>query len=291
MKAYRDSKGYRKIPIGYSAGTHSSCHTSSHSTANPPPADIASLRPMLQNYLACGGNTSQTVDFFSLNAYEWCGPNTYETSGYNNLQSQAQDYPVPIFFSETGCNTAPPRTFEDQAAIFGPDMADTWSGAIIYEWIQEANGYGLVSYPGTNTASAAPNIVRGGAPATVSPDFANLKSQWASLSPTGVALSAYSASASSLSTPACPSSTPDGWLINGNPPIPTIGQSATFNPTGSQVKSAAATPTGSGGGAATSSASSAAGSSKVASPDGWREMAGLMSLALGLVMVGFVVWL
>lgn len=50
MKAYRDSKGYRSIPVGYSA------------------ADIAELRPMLQNYLACGGNSSQTIDFFGLNA-------------------------------------------------------------------------------------------------------------------------------------------------------------------------------------------------------------------------------
>lgn len=49
MKAYRDSKGYRKIPVGYSA------------------ADITSLRPNLQNYLACGSNSADTVDFYSLN--------------------------------------------------------------------------------------------------------------------------------------------------------------------------------------------------------------------------------
>lgn len=49
MKAYRDSKGYRKFPIGYSA------------------ADITTLRPNLQNYLACGTNSSETVDFYSLN--------------------------------------------------------------------------------------------------------------------------------------------------------------------------------------------------------------------------------
>lgn len=60
MKAYRNSKGYRKIPIGYSA------------------ADIASLRPNLQNYMACG-NSDDALDFFSLNAYEWCGETTYTT--------------------------------------------------------------------------------------------------------------------------------------------------------------------------------------------------------------------
>lgn len=49
MKAYRDRKGYRQIPVGYSA------------------ADIADLRPNLQNYLACGDNASEALDFYSLN--------------------------------------------------------------------------------------------------------------------------------------------------------------------------------------------------------------------------------
>jgi hypothetical protein len=46
LKAYRNSKNYRQIPVGYSA------------------ADIAELRPMLQNYLACGTNASESIDFF-----------------------------------------------------------------------------------------------------------------------------------------------------------------------------------------------------------------------------------
>ena len=54
MKAYRNSKGYRQIPIGYSA------------------ADIESLRPNLQNYLACGSNSSESLDFYSLNVRPDC---------------------------------------------------------------------------------------------------------------------------------------------------------------------------------------------------------------------------
>lgn len=129
LKSYRDAKGYRKIPIGYSA------------------TDTAVLRPMLQNYLVCRPNVTERLDFYALNSYEWCGSTpTYNTSGYSALQADAENYPVPIFFSEDGCNTVPPRTFDDQAAIFGPDMVNTWSGAMIYEWIQEMNQYGLVSY-------------------------------------------------------------------------------------------------------------------------------------------------
>lgn len=108
MKAYRNSKGYRNIPVGYSA------------------ADIAELRPMLQDFLTCGGNASDSIDFFALNSYEWCGDVDYQTSGYANLEAGAANFPVPIFFSETGCNTVRPRTFEDQAAIFGEDMINDW---------------------------------------------------------------------------------------------------------------------------------------------------------------------
>lgn len=51
-KAYMKSKGGRYIPMGYSA------------------ADIASIRPMLQNYLACPPEDA-ALDFFAVNIYEW----------------------------------------------------------------------------------------------------------------------------------------------------------------------------------------------------------------------------
>lgn len=87
---------------------------------------------------------------------------SYSTSGYSNLESEAVNFPVPIFFSETGCNTAPPRTFEDQAAIFGDNMVNDWSGSIIYEWIQEANDYGLISYGPEVSATATGTNIQGG---------------------------------------------------------------------------------------------------------------------------------
>lgn len=148
---------YRTIPIGYSH------------------ADVAGLRPVLQNYLACG-DPAQAIDFFGLNAYEWCGASSYDQSGYHALYDQTVDYPVPIFFSETGCIVPRPRLFTDQTAIFGP-MADVWSGAIIYEWIEESNAYGLITYSGDTNADAQdnPGYVRSGTPTPMVPDFANLQ--------------------------------------------------------------------------------------------------------------------
>ncbi|KAJ5574108.1 Glycoside hydrolase superfamily [Penicillium hispanicum] len=240
IKAYRDEKKYREIPVGYSA------------------ADIAALRPMLQNYMACHGNSSERLDFYSLNAYEWCGDSSYTVSGYDMLQKNATDYPIPIFFSETGCNAPAPRTFDDQAAIFGSEMSGTWSGAIIYEWIEETNDYGLISYgPSVANAAATNTLVqdgwtRQGTPTPISPDFDNLKSHWATLSPTGVALSAYKESASRISGMECPASTSGGWAVDPNSPLPTLGQTyqkGSSDSTGTASAGNAGTATTSGAGA------------------------------------------
>ncbi|KAN0090557.1 glycoside hydrolase family 72 protein [Hyaloscypha variabilis] len=264
LKAYRNSKNYRSIPVGYSA------------------ADIAQLRPMLQNYLACGSNASESIDMFGLNAYEWCGNNNLQTSGYDILNQYATGYNIPIFFSETGCNTVQPRTFEDQSAIFGPVMNGIWSGAIIYEWIEETNNYGLISYGPSAAATAVAtntNIVAGisrtGTPLPVTPDYSNLQAQWATLTPTGTASSAYTPS---LSPPACPTSTAGGWLVNGDVALPSLGQTLSTDASG-----AAATAT-----ATTSSAQSTA--TKKSGSNGGKEIAG-MSAGLVGVMLGFMYWL
>ncbi|KAG6016779.1 hypothetical protein E4U54_000462 [Claviceps lovelessii] len=213
LKAYRDRKGYRTIPIGYSA------------------ADIVQLRPMLQDYLTCGGNSSEIVDFFALNSYSWCDPSTFEESSYNMLQQYAKDFPVPIFFSETGCNVPGPRLWDDQDAIFGEAMINDWSGSIVYEWIQEQNNYGLISYgPKVDASLQLENVFDGftrkGTPTPINPDFNNLKTKWANIHPTGVMKKDYDAN--KVSTRPCPTSTADGWWrVNGNVKLPVLDETGT----------------------------------------------------------------
>ncbi|KAI0466371.1 Glucanosyltransferase-domain-containing protein [Xylaria cf. heliscus] len=268
LKAYRNAKGYRKIPVGYSA------------------TDIAELRPYLQDYLTCGGNASENIDFYGINSYQWCDPSTYMTSGYANLQTEAIDFPVPIFFSETGCNTPGPRLFEDQASIFGPEMSKYWSGSIIYEWIEETNHYGLISYgPKVDPTVTGKNIfdgfTRAGTPTPVLPDFDNLSKQWATLTPSSVAKTNYDPT--SVSTRACPTSTPDGWLVNGNVAIPTLGASlgtGTYT-TATSAPNTAAVET------STSTAPSPS-ETKNAVP-GSQEAAGMAAGLVGVMMV-FTFW-
>ncbi len=250
-------------------------------------ADIPSLRPMLQNYLACGDNPADAADFFSLNVYEWCGKSSFDGSGYNQLVTNATGLQIPIFISETGCRIPKPRTFDDQDSILGPDMENTWSGAIVYEWIEEMNDYGLISYgptvdPSVNT-DALDGFSRSGTPSPVTPDYSNLKKHWATLHPTGVALSAYSSTASKPAI-ACPSSTPNGWIVNPTVSLPSVGETldrAATSTGGLQTGGAKPTSTAKKAGAATV---------KPAIMMGGNAVAG-MGISLIGVLLGFLVWL
>lgn len=103
------------------------------------------------------------------------------------------------------------------------------SGSIIYEWIEETNDYGLISYgPPADPTATGSNIIAGytrqGTPTPVSPDFSNLKAQWATLNPTGIKSSDMDTK--SLSTRPCPASSTgtQGWLLNGDVQLPTVGE-------------------------------------------------------------------
>lgn len=274
MKAYRDGKSYRKIPVGYSA------------------ADIAQLRPMLQDYLTCGGNSSEIIDFFALNSYSWCDPSTYEESSYKQLQQYAVQFPVPIFFSETGCNVPGPRTWDDMDSIFSEPMVNDWSGAIVYEWIQEQNNYGIISYGPKvddltqNDGTVFDGFSRKGTPTPKSPDFQNLKTKWASIKPSGVSKSNYDPK--NVSTRACPSSTSGGWWeVNGNVRLPTVGESHT----GSFTEMASATADPSDNAASpTSTSSSDQKNDEDNAASGDKQIAA-MGAALASVMLIFTLWL
>jgi hypothetical protein len=159
-------------------------------------------------------------------------------------------------------------------------MSSIWSGAIIYEWIEETNNYGLISYgPSVAATVVATNVVAGisrtGTPVPVTPDYANLQSKWATLNPTGIASSVYSPS---LSPPACPTSTAGGWLVQGDVKLPSIGQTLSTDASGAVVTG---TPTSTGAQST---------STKKSGSNGGKEITG-MSVGLVGVMLGFMYWL
>jgi hypothetical protein len=156
-----------------------------------------------------------------------CGSSTYQTSGYADRIAEFQDYPVPTFFSETGCITIRPRTFQDMTAIYGSQMTSILSGAFVYEWIQEANNYGIINYPDITLQD---NLnVSVGSPIPLQPDFNNLKNQWASATPNGININDYTPSNTEIT---CPQTTAGIWTIDANQVLPDTPSKETPTPSG-----------------------------------------------------------
>lgn len=123
VKGYIKSQKYRKIPVGYSSN------------------DDADTREDLAQYFACDDDHA---DFYGVNMYEWCGYSSYGTSGYKERTQEFKDYPLPVFFSEFGCNLVRPRPFTEVGALFGSKMSNVWSGGLAYMYFEEENEYGVV---------------------------------------------------------------------------------------------------------------------------------------------------
>lgn len=175
MHDYISKNVNRSIPVGYSA---------------------ADVRPILVdsfNYLTCtiANSTSSAIDFFGLNSYSWCGNATFQSSTYSTLVQDFQNGSQPVMFSEMGCNRVSPRPFSEIQAIYGPDMLNVFSGALVYEWTQEQNNYGLVQINGNGSVSLLQ-------------DYVNLQNQYNLLNMT--ALKSASVSQTSAKAPTCQSS-------------------------------------------------------------------------------------
>ncbi|GEQ67174.1 hypothetical protein JCM33374_g837 [Metschnikowia sp. JCM 33374] len=139
IKQYIRSNSPRIIPVGYSA------------------ADDLNYRIPLTRYLECATKDStEAIDFYGVNSYQWCGEQTFYTSGYSAL--------VDAY----GCNTIQPRKFGEMRSLYSEDMNRVFSGGLIYEFTQEPNNYGLVKLlPNKN--------------AQLLPDFHQARRQFASL--------------------------------------------------------------------------------------------------------------
>lgn len=184
MKTYISDKGYRDIPIGYSAN------------------DDADTRVPSADYFACGDNDIK-ADFYGINMYEWCGNSSFSSSGYEDRTKEFSNLTVPVFFSEYGCNAVQPRRFTEVATIFSDKMTDVWSGGIVYMYFQEENDYGLISLKGDSVSTLE--------------DFNYLKSEMASIDPTSATASQASASAHELK---CPATGADWIAATSLPPTP-----------------------------------------------------------------------
>ncbi|KAI9678057.1 MAG: beta-glucanosyltransferase [Caeruleum heppii] len=128
MRQYIGSRGYRKIPVGYSA------------------ADVEENRKEMAAYMNCGTEDERS-DFFAFNDYSWCDPSDFTTSGWDQKIEYFADYSIPLFLSEYGCNTNT-REFKEVASLYSTDTSAVYSGGLVYEYTEEPSNYGLVEING-----------------------------------------------------------------------------------------------------------------------------------------------
>jgi hypothetical protein len=152
MRQYIGNRGYRQIPVGYSA------------------ADVNSNRLEMAEYMNCG-TSDERSDFFAFNDYSWCDPSSFTTSGWDQKVKNFTGYGLPLFLSEYGCNTNT-RKFEEVAALYNTEMTSVYSGGLVYEYSNEPSEFGLTTISGDTV--------------TERPDFAALQSAFkGTANPTG----------------------------------------------------------------------------------------------------------
>ncbi|EAW06870.1 glycoside hydrolase family 72 protein [Aspergillus clavatus NRRL 1] len=181
MKAYIKAKNYRPMGVGYATN------------------DDSDIREKMADYFNCG-DAEDSIDFWGYNIYSWCGDSSYEKSGFSTRTEEFKDYSVPVFFAEYGCNAVNPRKFTEVEALYGPKMADVWSGGIVYMYFQEENNYGLVKIDGDKVSTKS--------------DYSYLSEQLASATPSGTKKGDYSPTNSALRS--CPSVNGD-WRAAATP--------------------------------------------------------------------------
>lgn len=77
VKQYIGTRGYRKIPVGYSA------------------ADVSDNRKEMAEFMNCGTDDERS-DFFAFNDYSWCDPSSFKQSGWDKKVQNFSDYSIPL---------------------------------------------------------------------------------------------------------------------------------------------------------------------------------------------------
>lgn len=237
MRQYIKSRGYRQIPVGYSA------------------ADVAENRLEMAEYMNCGTDDERS-DFFAFNDYSWCDPSSFTISGWDQKVKNFTGYGLPIFLSEYGCNTNT-RKFEEVASLYSTDMTAVYSGGLVYEYSQEASNYGLVEISGSSVSTL--------------PDFDALQSALSGTSsPSGDG--GYNSTGGASG---CPAYSSPNWLVK-NDNLPAIPDGAKKFMTSGAGTGPGLTGAGSQNAGGASTGTATAGSGSATSTSGSQNAAGAL---------------
>jgi hypothetical protein len=208
-KAYRDAKGYRKIPIGYSDKYQKEAPF------------------LVRDYLTCGKKASDSADFWAISLNDWpseCSQSDFDPESLINTAALAN---VPVFVSQLSKSCSSSLFF----ALFGTMADNAWSGAVYNGWLLGAHDdEGMVNYGSTmkhtleigvySTPPLEPKTsINIGKPTPVSDAWSIISQKWSRAAHyTGVKAKEFEPRAT---TPPCPTSSAP-WNIAGDVKLPTL---------------------------------------------------------------------
>jgi hypothetical protein len=212
-KAYRDSKNYRNIPIGYS--------------------DYYEIKApsLVRDYLTCGKHAADSADFYSY-MYDDCNKDGFDLKDFIYNIATAT---VPVFMSQLS-----PKCFKKMFNVmwgeFGNGTDNAWSGGIINNWLYYRwNSDGIVNYGSTMTLELGVSTIEPtmsfniGKPTPISNEWASASSRWGRVANiTGVKIGGYTPTAI---TPPCPAATSPAWNLTGDVKLPTLFDRSEPTPT------------------------------------------------------------
>ncbi|KAL2157297.1 hypothetical protein VTH06DRAFT_6235 [Thermothelomyces fergusii] len=230
LHAFRAAKGYRPIPLAYSA------------------ANIPSLLLPTAEYLTCAtGSNGATIDLLGINIFD---DTSCTWSAWDALRTElAPVLSIPVVISELGChmsiieqqkqqqdskeekNRVEKEVFRDAATVLGPDMRNFFSGVNVFEWTKHAeNEYGVVEYRGAEDDDDDDDDDEGAAPTprrrvfdALSRVYASAAAETAGATPEAEYAASLSAAPQETARPACPArDRANGWLVDPDQPLPTI---------------------------------------------------------------------
>ncbi|KAK4663847.1 uncharacterized protein QC763_502280 [Podospora pseudopauciseta] len=189
LKLFRDKRGYRPIPISYTAG------------------DFEQYRLLTAQYLTCGPAES-SVDLYGINIFNNCSDDKLD-----RLRSEFSNHHTPVVFAEDGCFPET-REFSEVQTFFGEsEFSRIFSGMNIYQWGRNEFGFALVVYGD----EADRNL---GQPDTFLPAYTSLQQAWSETVPQSTSRDAYTFSSTQLP---CPTANPQvGWLVDRAAALPVI---------------------------------------------------------------------
>jgi hypothetical protein len=167
IKAHMKKKQFRPIPVGVAMQDGPQVNWNDTNKLSYQIGIIGT--DIIAQYYAAGkpaGKPDDQMDFIGINTYAYVSGLKQHKSAYDRLATESKPLPIPVFLSETGAITNPPRTWKVVPEMYtNKKLYEQLSGQVAFQLLEEGAGFGLYSVSGTYPNITLTATTNGGASA------------------------------------------------------------------------------------------------------------------------------